>query len=111
MERLAEAEVARGPALGVTVFAPKEDSYLMSREQLLARVDDAGPRREQGQQVELRRCEMDLRPGGKWRYVSVDADGSEFAFYGEYLEVTPKAIRLRKRILASNMRPKKGADA
>jgi uncharacterized protein YndB with AHSA1/START domain len=33
--------------------------------------------------------EMDLRPGGKWRYVSVDADGNEFAFYGEYLEIVP----------------------
>ena len=33
--------------------------------------------------------EMDLRPGGKWRYVSVDADGKEFAFYGEYLEIVP----------------------
>ncbi len=33
--------------------------------------------------------EMDLRPGGKWRYVSVDPDGNEFAFYGEYLEIVP----------------------
>lgn len=33
--------------------------------------------------------EMDLRPGGTWRYVSVDADGNEFAFYGEYLEIVP----------------------
>jgi uncharacterized protein YndB with AHSA1/START domain len=33
--------------------------------------------------------EMDLRPGGKWRYVSVDADGNEFVFYGEYLEIVP----------------------
>jgi len=33
--------------------------------------------------------EMDVRPGGKWRYVSVDGDGNEFAFYGEYLEVVP----------------------
>jgi uncharacterized protein YndB with AHSA1/START domain len=33
--------------------------------------------------------EMDLRPGGAWRYVSVDADGNEFAFYGEYLEIVP----------------------
>lgn len=32
---------------------------------------------------------MDVRPGGKWRYVSVDADGNEFAFYGDYLEVVP----------------------
>ena len=33
--------------------------------------------------------EMDLRPGGSWRYVSVDADGNEFASYGEYLEIVP----------------------
>ena len=33
--------------------------------------------------------EMDLRAGGKWRYVSVDPDGNEFAFYGEYLEIVP----------------------
>ncbi len=33
--------------------------------------------------------EMDVRVGGKWRFVSVDADGNEFAFYGEYLEVVP----------------------
>jgi uncharacterized protein YndB with AHSA1/START domain len=34
--------------------------------------------------------EMDVRAGGTWRYVSVDDnDGSEVAFYGEYLEVVP----------------------
>lgn len=33
--------------------------------------------------------EMDVRPGGKWRWVSVDGEGNEFAFYGEYLEVVP----------------------
>jgi len=32
---------------------------------------------------------LDLRPGGAWRYVSVDADGNAFAFYGEYLEIVP----------------------
>ena len=41
----------------------------------------------QGHQTRVE--EMDLRPGGKWRYVSVDADGNEFAFYGEYLEIVP----------------------
>jgi cell division protease FtsH len=30
--------VSRGPALGVTVYAPKEDSYLVSRDQLLSRM-------------------------------------------------------------------------
>ena len=33
----------------------------------------------------------------------------EFINDDELVEVTPKFIRLRKRILASNMRPKKGA--
>jgi uncharacterized protein YndB with AHSA1/START domain len=33
--------------------------------------------------------EMDVRPGGKWRFVSVAADGGEHAFYGEYLEIVP----------------------
>lgn len=33
--------------------------------------------------------EMDVRPGGKWRYVSRAADRDEVAFYGEYLEVDP----------------------
>src|SRR5262245_57148754 len=33
--------------------------------------------------------EMDVRPGGKWRYVSSDAGRDDVTFYGEYLEVTP----------------------
>ena len=34
----------------------------------------------------------------------------EFINDDELVEVTPKTIRLRKRILASNMRPKKSAE-
>ncbi len=33
--------------------------------------------------------EMDVRPGGRWRYVSSAAGRDDVAFYGEYLEVTP----------------------
>ena len=33
--------------------------------------------------------EMDVRPGGKWRYVQHDAEGNEFAFHGTYQEVVP----------------------
>jgi uncharacterized protein YndB with AHSA1/START domain len=33
--------------------------------------------------------EMDVRPGGKWRYVNRADDRDEVAFYGEYLEVDP----------------------
>ena len=34
-------------------------------------------------------CEIDLRVGGKWRYVVQMPDGNEFAFSGEYLEIAP----------------------
>jgi uncharacterized protein YndB with AHSA1/START domain len=34
-------------------------------------------------------AEMDVRPGGKWRYVSSAPDRDDVAFYGEYLEVDP----------------------
>ncbi len=31
---------------------------------------------------------MDVRPGGLWRYVERDSDGSEYAFRGVYHEIT-----------------------
>jgi uncharacterized protein YndB with AHSA1/START domain len=34
-------------------------------------------------------AEMDVRPGGTWRYVSQAPDREDVTFYGEYLEVTP----------------------
>jgi uncharacterized protein YndB with AHSA1/START domain len=33
--------------------------------------------------------EMDVRPGGSWRFVMRNADGSEDGFRGTYREVTP----------------------
>ena len=32
-------------------------------------------------------CEVDMRPGGAWRYVCNDADGNVFAWHGTYREV------------------------
>ena len=34
-------------------------------------------------------CEMDFRPGGKWRFVERDKDGQEWGFRGEVREVVP----------------------
>ncbi|MGH8103891.1 MAG: SRPBCC family protein [bacterium] len=34
-------------------------------------------------------CEMDFRPGGKYRYVHRAPDGSEYGFRGEIREVVP----------------------
>ena len=33
--------------------------------------------------------QMDVRPGGSWRFIIHNADGSETAFRGTYREVTP----------------------
>jgi uncharacterized protein YndB with AHSA1/START domain len=33
--------------------------------------------------------EMDVRVGGKWRFVSRNKDGQEIVFFGEYREITP----------------------
>ena len=35
------------------------------------------------------RCDIDLRVGGKWRWVMVTPDGFEVAFNGEYREIVP----------------------
>jgi uncharacterized protein YndB with AHSA1/START domain len=34
-------------------------------------------------------AEMDVRPGGSWRYISRAPDRDDVAFYGKYLEVEP----------------------
>lgn len=46
-----------------------------------------GPR-----EFEMTSCDMDFRPGGKWRFVQTSERG-EFAFHGEYREiVAPERI-------------------
>lgn len=32
-------------------------------------------------------CEIDLRVGGKWRFIAINEDYGEVDFYGEYLEI------------------------
>ncbi len=38
---------------------------------------------------EMTVAEIDLRVGGKWRYVMVTPDGTEVGFHGEYREIEP----------------------
>jgi uncharacterized protein YndB with AHSA1/START domain len=38
---------------------------------------------------EVTTCEIDLRVGGKWRYVMVADGGLEVGFHGEYRELVP----------------------
>jgi len=42
-----------------------------------------------GERGTVTSAEVDLRAGGKWRYVMVAQGGFEVAFRGEYREVTP----------------------
>jgi uncharacterized protein YndB with AHSA1/START domain len=39
----------------------------------------------------LSHCEIDARPGGRWRFVERDPDGNEFGFRGEFRELDPPA--------------------
>ncbi len=37
--------------------------------------------------------QMDMRPGGQWRFVQRDANGGQYAFFGEYREiVSPERV-------------------
>jgi uncharacterized protein YndB with AHSA1/START domain len=42
-----------------------------------------------GDRGEVTSVEVDLRPGGTWRYVMVANAGFEVAFHGEYQEIIP----------------------
>ena len=42
-----------------------------------------------GQRGEMKTVEIDLRVGGRWRYVMVANGGFEVAFHGEYRELVP----------------------
>jgi uncharacterized protein YndB with AHSA1/START domain len=42
-----------------------------------------------GQRGEVTSIDIELRVGGKWRYVMIGCDGSEVAFHGEYREIVP----------------------
>ncbi len=48
-----------------------------------------GPRR-----LEVSECEVDHRVGGTWRLVHRAPDGTEFVFYGEFLELDPPYRRV-----------------
>jgi uncharacterized protein YndB with AHSA1/START domain len=42
-----------------------------------------------GDRGEVTSVEVDLRPGGSWRYVMIANGGFEVAFHGEYKEIVP----------------------
>jgi uncharacterized protein YndB with AHSA1/START domain len=42
-----------------------------------------------GDRGQVTSAEVDLRPGGTWRYVMTASGGFEVAFHGEYIEIIP----------------------
>ena len=49
--------------------------------------------------------EMDVRPGGKWRYINSAPDRDDVAFYGEYLEVVPTDLQVDLHVRRRGCRP------
>jgi len=79
----------------LTIATPSEREIVMTREfdaprELVFEAHSScehmsrwwGPRK-----YEFASCEIDFRPGGKWRVVHRGPDGEEYAFYGEYREI------------------------
>ena len=80
-----------------TVTLPADDQILITREFDAPRhlVWEAWTTPElvrrwwSGQRGEVTLVEIDLRVGGRWRYVMVAHGGLEVAFHGEYREIVP----------------------
>jgi uncharacterized protein YndB with AHSA1/START domain len=80
-----------------TVELPADDQILITREFNAPRdlvykawtTPELVKRWWSGQRGEVTLAEIDLRVGGKWRYVMVCPGDLEVAFHGEYREIVP----------------------
>jgi uncharacterized protein YndB with AHSA1/START domain len=80
-----------------TVTLPTDEQILITREfdapkHLVYKAwttPDLVKRWWSGQRGQMTSCEIDLRVGGRWRYVMVADGGFEVAFHGEYREIVP----------------------
>jgi uncharacterized protein YndB with AHSA1/START domain len=79
------------------VTLPADDQILITREFDAPRhlvfkawtTPDLVKRYWAGRRGEMTHVEIDLRVGGRWRYVMVTNDGHEIAFNGEFREIVP----------------------
>ena len=90
--------MAAMPTSGTAVVStPADEQILITREfdaprELVFRAytePDLVRRWWPGRRGEMKVCEIDLRPGGRWRYAMVAEGGFDVAFHGEYREVVP----------------------
>ncbi len=98
MERTNTTGKDKGTAHATTVTTPSDREAVMTRvvEAPRSRVFEAWTSPDQvphwmlgpdGWTMPV--CEIDLRPGGSWRFVWRRADGTEMAMHGVYREVRP----------------------
>jgi uncharacterized protein YndB with AHSA1/START domain len=59
---------------------------------------------------EMTVAEIDLRPGGKWRYAMVAGGGLEVGFHGEYREVVPNERIVSTEVYEGVPQPEEGPE-
>jgi uncharacterized protein YndB with AHSA1/START domain len=85
------------PSALATVTLPADDQILITREfdaprELVYRAwttPELVRRWWHANRGEMTTAEIDLRVGGRWRYVMIAEGGFEVAFHGEYREIVP----------------------
>lgn len=91
------------PAHGMLVTLPTEREIVLIRpfQAPAALVFDAFAKPEHLRHwwgpkgYEMTLCEVDFRPGGRWRVVQRSPEGAEFGFRGEFREIVPPARIVR----------------
>jgi uncharacterized protein YndB with AHSA1/START domain len=63
-----------------------------------------------GQRGAVTLAEIDLRVGGKWRYVMVAHEGFEVGFHGEYREIVPNERIVSTEVFEGIPQPEDGPE-
>ena len=64
-----------------------------------------------GKRGEVTRADVDLRVGGRWRYVMTASEGFEVAFNGEYREIVPNERLVTTEVFEGVPAPEPGEEA
>ena len=97
MEAMTSSGTPRGGGRAATVSLPADEQILITREfdapkHLVYKAyttPELVKRWWTARRGAMKIAEIDLRVGGKWRYVMETEDGMEVGFHGEYREIVP----------------------
>ena len=97
MEAVTSSQTPHRGGQAATVTLPTDEQILITREfaapkHLVYRAftePDLVRQWWTAKRGDMKICEIDLRVGGKWRYVMETPDGMEVGFHGEYREIEP----------------------